>query len=56
MAKDAKAIYYVKTYQGVCHKCCKAYYYPGGDRFAGPEDKRPLECVLCGHGRKEVNG
>jgi hypothetical protein len=35
-------------YQGICHKCQKAYYYPGGDRFAEPEDKRKLKCVLCG--------
>lgn len=41
-------------YQGTCHKCQKAYYYPGGDGFAKPDDKRPLECVLCGYPVKKV--
>lgn len=36
-------------YQGLCHKCQKGFYYPGGDRFAKSEDKRELKCVVCNY-------
>jgi len=36
-------------YQGICHSCQRGYYYPAGDRFAKPDDKRKLKCVACGY-------
>lgn len=45
-------LYPLIHYQGVCHKCQKAFYYPGGDIFAKPKDKRKLKCVLCGYPEK----
>jgi len=34
-------------YQGICHKCQNGFYYPDGDRFAKPDDKRKLKCTVC---------